>query len=196
MQTFINQENLKSEKSYSQKDWQGGYESLTEVEPNSDYRETNFEANAPGQVWRFALNLSEQKVQSQLLDQRACEFPVIHPNYVGKPYRYFYSSAAHNSKGNAPFQAIWKVDLESDKKQVWSAAPRGFVGEPIFIPRENSLQEDEGWIITLVYDAEHHRTDVVILDAQNFQAGAIAKLHLKHHIPYGLHGSFTTETFV
>ena len=36
----------------------------------------------------------------------------------------------------------------------------------------------------------------MILDAQNLQKGAIAKLHLKHHIPYGLHGSFTQETFI
>jgi all-trans-8'-apo-beta-carotenal 15,15'-oxygenase len=70
------------------------------------------------------------------------------------------------------------------------------MGEPIFIPRPNSQQEDEGWVIALVYDAEYHRSDVVILDAQDFSKGAIAKLHLKHHIPYGLHGSFTPETFI
>lgn len=172
------------------------YESLTEVEANSDYRETNFEANAPGQIWRFNLNLSENKVESQLIDNRACEFPVIHPNNVSKPYRYLYSAAAHNPTGNAPLQAIWKVDLASKTREIWSAAPRGFVGEPIFIPRPNSEREDEGWVIVLVYDAEYHRSDVVILDAQNIEQGAIAKLHLKHHIPYGLHGSFTSETFI
>jgi carotenoid cleavage dioxygenase-like enzyme len=26
-------------------------------------------------------------------------------------------------------------------------------------------------------------------------AGLVARLHLKHHIPYGLHGSFTNEVF-
>ncbi|WP_353931159.1 carotenoid oxygenase family protein [Okeanomitos corallinicola TIOX110] len=172
------------------------YNSLTEVEANSDYRESKFEANAPGQLWRFNLHLSENKVENQLIDNRACEFPVIHPNNVGKPYRYLYSAATHNPSGNAPLQAIWKVDITSDTREIWSAAPCGFVGEPIFIPRPNSEKEDEGWVITLVYDAEHHRTDVVILDAQNIQQGAIAKLHLKHHIPYGLHGSFTSETFI
>jgi all-trans-8'-apo-beta-carotenal 15,15'-oxygenase len=172
------------------------YESLAEVEPNSDYRQTNFDANAPGEVWRFEINLSEKTVQSQLIENRACEFPTIHPNNVGKPYRYLYIGAAHNPTGNAPLQAILKVDLESEKREIWSAAPRGFMGEPIFIPRPNSQQEDDGWVIALVYDAEHHRSDVVIVDAQDFQTGAVAKLHLKHHIPYGLHGSFTPETFI
>jgi all-trans-8'-apo-beta-carotenal 15,15'-oxygenase len=172
------------------------YESLTEVEPNSDYRKTDFDTNSPPQLWRFNLNLSENKVQNQLIDPRPTEFPTIHPNYVGKSYRYLYSAAAHQSTVNAPLQAIFKVDLESGRKQLWSAAPRGFIGEPIFIPRRNSQTEDDGWLIALVYDAEHHRSDVVILDAQNLQKGAIAKLHLKHHIPYGLHGSFTQETFI
>ena len=36
----------------------------------------------------------------------------------------------------------------------------------------------------------------LILDAENIEKGAIAKLHLKHHIPYGLHGSFTPEIFI
>lgn len=172
------------------------YESLTDVEPNSDYRQTKFENNAPGQLWRFDINLSEQKVQSQLIDNRACEFPTIHPHHVGKTYRYLYAAAAHHATGNAPLQAIIKLDLESKKSEIWSAAPRGFIGEPIFIPRANFQQEDDGWLIALVYDAEYHRSDVVILDAQNIAQGAVAKLHLKHHIPYGLHGSFTPETFI
>jgi all-trans-8'-apo-beta-carotenal 15,15'-oxygenase len=172
------------------------YESLTEVEPNSDYRKTDFEKNSPPQLWRFNLNLSNNKVQNQLIDPRPTEFPTIHPNYMGKSYRYLYSAAAHQSTVNAPLQAIFKVDLESGTKQLWSAAPRGFVGEPIFVPRPNSQQEDDGWIIFVVYNAENHRSEIVILDGQNLEKGRIAKLHLKHHIPYGLHGSFTPEIFI
>ncbi|MBD2420428.1 carotenoid oxygenase family protein [Anabaena cylindrica FACHB-243] len=172
------------------------YESLSEVEPNSDYRKTDFDTNSPPQLWRFHLNLKENAVQRQLIDSRACEFPIIHPNNMGRKYRYLYIGAAHNQTGNAPLQAILKVDLESGDRQLWSAAPRGFVGEPIFVPRPNSQQEDDGWIIALVYDAEYHCSDVVILDAQDFLKGAVAKLHLKHHIPYGLHGSFTPEIFL
>ncbi|MBD2571178.1 carotenoid oxygenase family protein [Anabaena lutea] len=172
------------------------YESLSEVEPKSDYRQTDFDANSPGQLWRFHLNLQDNKVQPQLIDSRCCEFPTIHPNHVGRQYRYLYCGAAHAETGNAPLQGILKIDLESQQKQIWSFAPRGFVGEPIFVPRPNAQQEDDGWVIALVYDAEYHRSDVVILDAKNFQKGVIAKLHLKHHIPYGLHGSFTNQIFL
>ncbi|MEH2231108.1 MAG: carotenoid oxygenase family protein [Nostoc sp.] len=39
-------------------------------------------------------------------------------------------------------------------------------------------------------NAAHHRTDVVILDGKCLSQGPIACLHLKHHVPYGLHGTF------
>lgn len=114
---------------------------------------------------------------------------------MGRPHRYLYTGAAHLEIGNAPLQALMKVDLESGERQLWSAAPHGFASEPIFVPRPGSEKEDDGWVLALVYDSTHHRSDVVILDANNFDQGAIARLHLKHHVPYGLHGNFTNEVF-
>jgi all-trans-8'-apo-beta-carotenal 15,15'-oxygenase len=70
------------------------------------------------------------------------------------------------------------------------------MGEPVFVPRPGAENEDHGWILALVYDAVHHRSDVVILDASDFAQGPVARLHLKHHIPYGLHGNFTPEVFI
>lgn len=172
------------------------YESLLEVEPKSDFRQVDFDAILPGQIWRFHLNLKDGTVQRKLIESRCCEFPSIHPKNVGRPYQYIYTGAAHGETGNAPLQALLKIDLESGERQLWSAAPRGFVGEPIFVPRPGSQNEDDGWVLALVYDAAHNRSDVVILDASDFQKGSIARLHLKHHIPYGLHGSFTSEVFV
>jgi len=51
-------------------------------------------------------------------------------------------------------------------------------------------------VLSLVYDSEYHRSDVVILDGRDLNRGAMATIHLQHHIPYGLHGSWTPECFV
>jgi len=166
------------------------YESFPEVEPGSDFKQVDFDALDPGKLWRFHLNLKDKQVSRELIEARCCEFPSIHKKCVGRPYRYLYMGAGHNNTGNAPLQAILKVDLESGERQLWSAAPRGFVSEPIFVDRTGSTDEDDGWVLTLVYDAAHHRSDLVILDAKDLNKGAIARLHLKHHIPYGLHGTF------
>ncbi|MEB3335880.1 MAG: carotenoid oxygenase family protein [Leptolyngbyaceae bacterium] len=171
------------------------YAALPEVEPGEDYRNTDFSALSEGQLWRFNLNLNTQTVERQLLESRCCEFPVVHPDYVGQPHRYVYIGAAHAPQGNAPLQAILKLDLTSGERQLWSAAPRGFVGEPVFVPRPNSVAEDDGWVISLIYDAARDRSDVVILDGRDLHQPPLARLHLKHHIPYGLHGNFTSEYF-
>lgn len=121
---------------------------------------------------------------------RCCEFPVVHPQQVGRPYRYVYMGAAHHSTGNAPLQAILKVDLESGTETLRSFAPHGFAGEPIFVPRPGGVAEDDGWLLCLIYKADLHRSELVILDAQDITAPAIATLKLKHHIPYPLHGSW------
>jgi all-trans-8'-apo-beta-carotenal 15,15'-oxygenase len=155
----------------------------------------DFDALTPGQLWRFTLDLNEETVQRRQLEERCCEFPYVHPNHAGRPYRYLFMGAAHNPRGNAPLQAIMKLDVTTGEEQLWSAAPKGYVSEPIFVPRPDSDREDDGWVLTVVYDSSRHRSDIVILDGRDLNQGPVARLHLKHHIPYGLHGNWTPNVF-
>ncbi|MGL5062828.1 MAG: carotenoid oxygenase family protein, partial [Microcoleus sp.] len=52
------------------------------------------------------------------------------------------------------------------------------------------------WLLVLMYDAANHRSTLVILDARDIAQEPVARLHLKQHIPYGLHGSFTSNVFL
>jgi all-trans-8'-apo-beta-carotenal 15,15'-oxygenase len=164
------------------------YENLPEVKENTSFLETNFDELPPGQLWRFSLNLEQESVSSEMIESRCCEFPMVNPNNVGRDYRYLYIAAAHNASGNAPLQAILKLDLHTNERKLHSFANSGFVSEPIFVAKSDSNAEDEGWLLTMVYDAHYHRSNLVILDGQNLEI--IATLHLKHHLPYGLHGSW------
>jgi all-trans-8'-apo-beta-carotenal 15,15'-oxygenase len=182
------------------------YAKLPGVEAEADFRQTDFGALQPGQLWRFRVNLSTGTVARESLEQRCCEFPAVHPAVVGRQNRYVYLGAAAAPTGNAPLQAIVKLDLETGNQQLWSAAPKGYVGEPVFVPRVSPEQstpilllsgkEDDGWVLVLVFDAEHDRSNLVILDASDLNRGPVARLHLKHHVPYGLHGSFTPQVFL
>jgi len=171
------------------------YQSLPTVEPGSDYREVDFSALHPGQLWRFKLDLNAGTTERQLLEGRCCEFPAIHPAKVGRSHRYIYIGAAHAAEGNHPLQGILKLDVETGDRQFWSAAPQGFAGEPVFVPRPDATAEDDGWLLSLFYNAATERSELVILDARDLTPGPIARLHLRHHVPYGLHGSFTPKYF-
>ncbi|MEG5041557.1 MULTISPECIES: carotenoid oxygenase family protein [unclassified Microcoleus] len=172
------------------------YESFPTVEAEGDFREVDFESVPAGELWRFKLNLQDKTVQHQVVETRCCEFPTLHPNNVGQPYRYLYIGAADAPTGNAPLQAILKMDFVTGERQIWSAAPRGFAGEPVFVLRPDAVAEDDGWLLLLMYDAAHHRSTLVILDARDITKGPLARLHLKQHIPYGLHGSFTPNVLL
>jgi all-trans-8'-apo-beta-carotenal 15,15'-oxygenase len=173
------------------------YPDFPNVDPDQDYREIRFTELPPGQLWRFRLNLKSGEIDRQLLESRCCEFPVIHPQLVGRPYRYSYLGAAHDGSGNAPLQGVLKVDVKTGDRQLWSFAPRGFTGEPIFVPRSNAPvdaeHEDDGWVLILAFNAAEERSELVILNAQDLSE--VARLKLKHHVPYGLHGQFTSECF-
>jgi all-trans-8'-apo-beta-carotenal 15,15'-oxygenase len=171
------------------------YATLPAVDPDEDYREVKFSNLDPGQLFRFKFDLKTQAVEQQLIEPRCCEFPVTHPDKVGQPYRYVYLGAAHDQTGNAPLQGVIKVDVTTGESQLWSAAPRGFAGEPIFVPRPGGQSEDEGWLLLLTFNGKTERSELVILDAQDLSQ-PVAKLRLKHHVPYGLHGSFTPHVFL
>lgn len=171
------------------------YESFPQVDPDASFKDVDFDSVPEGQLWRFKINLSAESVEHKLVESRCCEFPTLHPNNVGKAYRYLFIGTTDIPAGNAPLQAILKIDWQTGERQIFSVAPRGFAGEPLFVPFPNGVNEDDGWLLMLMYDAAEHRSDVVILDARDLSKKPVARLHLKHHIPYGLHGSFTPHYF-
>jgi all-trans-8'-apo-beta-carotenal 15,15'-oxygenase len=190
------------------------YDSYVGIDPATDFRQIEFERLPPGRLARCVLDVRSGAVERHLIDTRCCEFPVLHPARVGRPHRFLYMAAAAKPTGNAPLQAVWKLDLEAGTQQLWSAAPRGFVSEPIFVPRprrpelaaavtpdlgdvleHSAPDEDDGWLLALVYDAARHATSLVILDARDLERGPLARLWLDHHLPHGLHGTFTSSYY-
>jgi all-trans-8'-apo-beta-carotenal 15,15'-oxygenase len=88
---------------------------------------------------------------------------------------------------------VVKLDLETGAEKTYSVAPRGFTGEPIFVANPEGINEDDGWLLILVYNAATHGSELVILEAK--ELNPLAKIPLPLHIPYGLHGSWTDHCF-
>jgi all-trans-8'-apo-beta-carotenal 15,15'-oxygenase len=127
------------------------YASLPSVEPGSDFRDVNFGRLDPGQLWRFELDLTTGTVDRTLLEPRCCEFPVVHPDRVGREYRYAYMGAAATIAGNQPLQALAKIDVTTGEETLYDYAPNGFVNEPVFVPKPGG-SEEEGWLLAMVFD--------------------------------------------
>ena len=175
------------------------YDSFPTLDDAEDYSTVDFDHVPASQLWRFTVDLTTEKVDVEKLIERPCEFPTLNPENVGRDYRYLFMGATHGKVKNAPLQALIKRDMKTGEEQFWSAAPRGFGGEPLFVARpeakNKATAEDDGWVLLWIYNAAGDRTELAIFNAQDITPGPVATLKLKHHIPYGLHGSFTPAFF-
>jgi carotenoid cleavage dioxygenase len=65
--------------------------------------------------------------------------------------------------------------------------------EPVFVRRPDAVEEDDGWILSYVYDGNRNLSDVVILDAQDFAGDPIATIQLPVRVPFGFHGGWAAD---
>jgi all-trans-8'-apo-beta-carotenal 15,15'-oxygenase len=107
---------------------------------------------------------------------------------AGKPYRYAYIACNPPDRATGLQQQVARVDLESGAVACHDFGPHGYVGEPYYIP--TGAGEDDGVVVTQVFDSASARTAIVVLDGRDVGAGPLFIARLKHPVPYGLHGCF------
>ena len=164
------------------------YADFPSIGPDEDFRSVNFELLPEGLLEQCRINLSDGSVRTQRLSERCCEFAMVNPECEGLPCRFAWMAVTERETGNDPLQAIKKLDLQSGERQLWSAAPRGFVSEPLMVPRPGASAEDDGWVLCLVWNGARCASDLVILDAASLAEVAVLELPLA--VPHGLHGSW------
>ncbi|QPN60738.1 carotenoid oxygenase family protein [Synechococcus sp. CBW1002] len=169
------------------------YDDFPSIDPGVDFRAVDFDTLPAGRLVRTRIDLEHRTAASTVLEERCCEFAMVNPERQGLDARYGWTAVAECERGNAPLQAIEKLDLHTCERRVWSAAPRGFVSEPVMVPRPATATsapraEDDGWVLNLVWNGARCASDLVILHAADLSEQAVLELPLA--IPYGLHGSW------
>ena len=86
-----------------------------------------------------------------------------------------------------------KHDVQRGTTEVHDYGPGRMTSEPVFVPKPGAVAEDDGWILSYVYDPQRDRSDVVILEAQDFSAGPIATIRLPVRVPFGFHGGWAPD---
>ena len=165
------------------------YAAFPAVAPGEDFRQVAFDQLPPGQLERCTVDLIHGRVERRRLGGRSCEFATVHPLWQGQRHRFVWMAVAQRETGNAPLQAVEKLDLETGQRWLWSAAPRGFVSEPVLATDPHNTDEDGGWILSLVWNGARCASDLVILRAADLQVQAVLRLPLA--VPHGLHGSWS-----
>ncbi|MEM7152646.1 MAG: carotenoid oxygenase family protein [Myxococcota bacterium] len=127
--------------------------------------------------------------------ERSMEFPRVAPSVEGGEHRHVYM-AAHGSQAQREgtlFDRIVKLDTSVGTFEEYEFDCGVFASEPIFTPSPHSKCDDDGWVMSLVYDAPNHRSHVAVFDAQDLSGGPVARVHFDRHVHYTFHGSFVPE---
>ena len=123
------------------------------------------------------------------------EFPSWDMQRTCYPSRYTYYVAPVDNGTPYFYNSVVKLDTETGDFKVGNYGQDRYTSEALFVPRDGAISEDDGYLLSFVYDAAVHRTEIVILDAREPET-EIAAVKLSHHVPFGFHGHFTDRIFI
>ncbi|HMP01837.1 MAG TPA: carotenoid oxygenase family protein [Gemmatales bacterium] len=135
--------------------------------------------------WRF--NLRTGRVAEGPLDDRSTEFPRVNDQRLGRRTRFGYAGQVGAGAG---FSGLVKYDLDKGQAEQHDHGQGRFGGEGVFVPRPDAAAEDAGWLITFIHDDAAGKSELVVVDAQDFKAKPVARIVMPQRVPYGFHGAW------
>merc|ERR1712130_605124 len=112
------------------------------------------------------------------------EFPMINMAYAGRKNRYAYGWVSIDYWRNT----LVKKDLENSMNdKMWSEKSH-YPGEMFFVPRPGAVEEDDGVLMTVVFDGDHRRSYLLLLDGKTFTE--LDRSYLPFRIPFSFHGNW------
>ncbi|EIE20486.1 carotenoid oxygenase [Coccomyxa subellipsoidea C-169] len=151
-------------------------------------------------LWRHRINMVTGEVKrTAMVESQNMDHPRVNPLFYSRSTRYVYFNASQvaDIPGEAgPPQVFVRFDTQTGKSQSWSPGPRCFCEELIFVPGPaGAAKEDDGVLLGMVFDGETQRSSLVVMDASDFTKGPLARIHLSHHLPHGLHGAYSDNYY-
>ena len=143
--------------------------------------------------WRF--NMKTGTFKEEQIDDIATDFPRVDDSLVGYGCRFSYNARfARKEPGHPPaFEGINKYDLQTGRMETHLHGKERYGGEPVFVARSGGKDEDDGWLVTYVYDEIEGTSEMVVVDAKNMGGAPIARVIVPARVPYGFHGAWVAN---
>jgi carotenoid cleavage dioxygenase-like enzyme len=153
----------------------------------------------PAYLTRFTMNLATGKASVEKIHDQPMEFPQVDRRLWTNDYRYGYSlitdeATTHGEMVSEAAAGFRKYDVTTGEVQDHLLPEQYAPNEAIFIAASDSSGEDEGYLVSFVYDKNTETTALWILDATNVAADPIAKIQLPVRVPQGFHGLWVPDS--
>jgi beta,beta-carotene 9',10'-dioxygenase len=136
------------------------------------------------QLRRYRIPAGGSRADAEILLDRSIELPRIDYSRVNaRPYRVVYAAGVRGEW----FDELVKFDVEDRSLRTWHEEGC-YPGEPVFVGRPDRTREDDGAVLSVVFDSRSERSFLLVLDAESFTE--LARAEAPHHVPFGFHGQF------
>ena len=134
------------------------------------------------------LQKKESGLDYEVLSDMCLDLPRINEKHNRLRHRYVYGACSTNDEIDGLLLCkLIKVDVEIKESLVW-CEEGCLVSEPVFIPAPDSQKEDEGVVLSSVYDTNNDNSFLLVLDALSFTELARAEVPLRFSPSF--HGRF------
>ncbi len=118
------------------------------------------------------------------------ELPRVSPRVEAAPYRFAWLAGYTSDEASRSglFDAVLALDVERGVAERFPMERGCFCGEAVFIPRQGGAAENDGYLLTFVYDTRVDQTHLAVLDARKAGAPPLGRAWFDHPIPPGFHG--------
>lgn len=174
--------------------WTDGTKVVCDVGRHASLWRNSMNDFEPSLLHRWTFDLASGKVSEEQLDDRSHGFPRVADDKVGLDNRYAYMvqpRPGHPDAVTAP-GVIAKWNNATGAADAHDLGPNAFPDESVFV-RRGDAAEDDGYVLSFVYDRSRDTSDLVILDASDIAAAPLAVVHLPRRVPHGFHGSFIAD---
>lgn len=141
---------------------------------------------------RWRLGGDRRTVAREPRCDRVQEFPRFDERRAGGDYRYAYTVGLALMQGERQAPLI-RHDLESGRSATHDFGPDTISGEAIFVPAAADAAEDDGWLLSYVYNAREGTSQLVILNARDFEGEPQAIIALPTRVPLGFHANWIPD---
>ena len=145
-------------------------------------------------LWKWTIDLELGSVKEEQIDDAPCDFPRIDDRRIGfkNDYGYF-TTLETDVKSLTIGRHLLKYDLVNNKRLTHDLGENVTGGEALFVPRTANSSEDDGWVISLAYEAETDRSKLLIINSQDFESAPVAEIYAPQRVPNGAHGSWVSK---
>ena len=145
-------------------------------------------------LWKWTIDLELGSVKEEQIDDAPCDFPRIDDRRIGFKNDYGYFTTLETDVESLTIgRHLLKYDLVNNKRLTHDLGENVTGGEALFVPRTANSSEDDGWVISLAYEAETDRSKLLVINSQDFESAPVAEIYAPQRVPNGAHGSWVSK---